>query len=162
MAFVVGSVASATAAESRYTPTNGPDCKDGSREHFSMRRCPGLAGYTVEYSDEGNLAGMAIWKEGRGTNDRPAIVWRGSGSVFGKHLEWRLHGGVPKAAIVRIWRTETSADGRERQIEELMLIRLEPSGSCRVTAVDARQPAANELARSQADSSMLACGKEQP
>jgi hypothetical protein len=148
IALMIASTAAASAAQSLYTATRGPACKDGSKAHFSVWRCPGPAGYAAEYSDEGNLAGIALWIPGR-TSRRAAtsVVWRGGGRVFGDLLEWRIDRENPVAAILRIWRLDaTSAGGNEPQ-EELVLLKLRPEGSCRVVTIPARRPDANEVIR---------------
>lgn len=46
------------AADVRYTPTNGPTCKDYSKPQFGHWVCPGPGGYAIAFSDEGNIAGL--------------------------------------------------------------------------------------------------------
>jgi hypothetical protein len=67
--------------------------------------------------------------------------------VFGEKLQWRINNGRPVAAILRVWRTDTKSDGQERELEELILLKAAPEGSCRVASIDARQTGANELAQ---------------
>jgi hypothetical protein len=71
--------------------------------------------------------------------------------VFGDKLEWRMTAGTPYAAILRIWRIDTAADGHERETEELMVLKVSPTGACRVASVNARQPQANEIAQRMSD-----------
>jgi len=134
-----------------YTPTHGASCADRSREGFSRWRCPGPAGYVAEYTDEGNIAGIAIWHPKRQQHSPLAVSWRGACRVFGDKLEWRVVAGRPYAAILRIWRIDSAADGREREVEELMVLKVSRTGACRVASVNARQPQANEIAQSMAD-----------
>jgi len=134
-----------------YTPTHGPSCADRSREGFNQWRCPGPAGYVAEYADEGNIVGVAIWQPKRQRHSPLAVSWRGAGRVFGEKLEWRVAAGRPYAAILRVWRTDTAADGHEREIEELIVLKVSPSGACRVASVNARQPQANEIAQRMSD-----------
>jgi hypothetical protein len=147
-ALTIASMVAASAAQSLYTTTRGPACKDGSKAHFSVWRCPGPAGYAAEYSDEGNLAAIALWIPGP-TSRRAAtsLVWRGGGRVFGHLLEWRIDRENPVAAILRIWRLDASSAGGSEPQEELVLLKLRPEGSCRVVTVPARRPNANEVAR---------------
>jgi hypothetical protein len=148
VALTMASTVAANAAQSLYTKTRGPACKDGSNAHFSVRRCPGPAGYAAEYSDEGNLAAVALWIPGR-TSRRAAtsLVWRGGGRVFGDLLEWRIDRQNPVAAILRIWRLDASSAGGNEPQEELVLLKLRPEGSCRVVTVPARRSNANEVVR---------------
>jgi hypothetical protein len=149
IALTFASTAAASAAQSLYTATRGTACKDASKAYFSVRRCPGPAGYAAEYADEGNVAAVALWIPGP-TSRRAAasVVWRGGGRVFGDLLEWRLDGENPVAAILRIWRIDDArlAGGNEAQ-EELVLLKVRAEGSCRVATVSARRPNANEVVR---------------
>jgi hypothetical protein len=148
VALTIASTAAASGAQSLYTTTRGPACKYGSNAHFSVWRCPGPAGYAAEYSDEGNLAGIALWIPGR-TSRRAttSLVWRGGGRVFGNLLEWRIDRKKPVAAILRIWRIDASSAGGTEAQEELVLLKVRPEGSCRVVTVPARRPNANEVVR---------------
>ncbi len=134
-----------------YTPTHGVSCSDRSRESFSQWRCPGPGGYVAEYVDEGNVAGIAIWRPATRRTSPRAVSWRGAGRVFGEKLEWRLKNGQPHAAILRTWRTATDANGKDRELEELIILKISPLGVCRVAAVNARQPRANAIAQQAAD-----------
>jgi hypothetical protein len=148
VALMLASAAAANAAQSLYTTTRGSACKDGSTAHFSVSRCPGPTGYAAEYSDEGNVAAVAIGIPGR-TSRRAAtsLVWRGGGRVFGDLLEWRIDRKNPVAAILRIWRIDESSAGGNEPQEALVLLKLQPGGSCRVATVPARSPNANEVVR---------------
>lgn len=126
-----------------YTPTHGASCVDRSRAQFKARRCSGPHGYVAEYFDEGNLAGVAIWSPARSRAAQVTIPWRGAGKVFGGLLEWHLRDGAPSAAILRIWRIATAAEGRERELEELIVLKLQPGGACRVASVNTQQADAN-------------------
>lgn len=134
-----------------YTPTHGASCADRSREGFSRWRCPGPAGYVVEYADEGNIAGIALWHPTRQQRSPLSVSWRCAGRVFGDKLEWRMTAGTPYAVILRVWRIDAAADGRERETEELMVLKVSPTGACRVASVNARQPQANEIAQRMSD-----------
>ncbi|CEG09232.1 hypothetical protein BN961_02655 [Afipia felis] len=139
-----------------YAPTHGPSCDDRSREGFNQWRCPGPVGYVAEYMDEGNIAGIAIWRPNAQRASSHAVSWRGAGRVFGEKLEWRLREGHPHAAILRIWRLVTDANGRDHEFEELMILKIAPSGACRVASVNARQPQANEIAQRMSDGAATA------
>jgi hypothetical protein len=148
IALMVASTAAASAAQSLYTTTRGPACKEGSNAQFSVWRCPGPAGYAAEFSDEGNLAAVALWIPGP-TSRRAAtsVVWKGGGRVFGELLEWRIDHKNPVAAILRIWRIDASSAGGNEPQEALVLLKLRPDGSCRVATVPVRRPNANEVVR---------------
>jgi hypothetical protein len=143
---------SALAAESVYTPTHGPVCKDaGSKNQFSIWRCPGPGSYAAEFSDEGNMAGFAIGRGGRRGDLGESVTWRGAGAVFGDKLEWRLANGKPVAAILRTWRVDSDDGGNQWSVQELLVVKLAPNGACRVGAIDVRQVEANRAARQLAD-----------
>lgn len=140
------------AQESVYTPTQGPACRDsGFRSAFNIWRCPGPAGYVVEFADEGNVATMAIGRpRDKGQLGRP-MSWRGAERVFGDKLEWRVVNGKPVAAILRIWRSDTDSEGSERIIQELLVMRILSQAACRIGAIDTRQGNANLIAQQLAD-----------
>lgn len=144
-----------------YTATHGSSCTNRSREGFNLWRCPGPGGYVAEYADEGNIAGTAIWISTRQRRSVTNINWRGASRVFGDELEWRMAAGRPSAAILRIWRTEASASGQEREVEELIIFKLVPTGACRVASVNARHANANGIAhRTSNDAANLPCVTE--
>jgi hypothetical protein len=130
-----------------YTATHGVSCVDRSRAQFQAWRCPGPNGYVAEYLDEGNLAGIAIWNPARSRTAQVSIQWRGVGKVFGNLLEWQYQDGQPSAAVLRIWRVAGGADGSERELEELIILKLQPLGACRIASVGARQVDANRIAQ---------------
>jgi hypothetical protein len=130
-----------------YTSTHGSACAGRSREGVNQWRCPGPNGYVAEYADEGNLAGITIWRPATRREPPRAVSWRGSGRVFGEKLEWQLKNGQPHAAILRTWRTVTDADSKDRELEELIVLKIAPSGACRVAAINARQSHANAIAQ---------------
>lgn len=154
---VISPIATDARESSVFTPTRGSHCVDRSRAHFQSWRCPGPKGYAAEYFDEGNVVGIAIWAPARTRTPQISIPWRGTGKVFGDLLEWRVRDGQPSAAILRAWRRDTSSEGRERDVEELLVLRLQPSGGCRIASVNARQANANVEAQSLASQASLPC-----
>jgi hypothetical protein len=80
-------------------------------------RCPGPAGYVVEFSDEGNIVGIGFAKGPlRGPQIESTASWRGSGKIFGDKLQWVMQDGRPGAAIIRVWRVVALFDGRVKRI----------------------------------------------
>jgi hypothetical protein len=118
----------AHADENVFTATNGPACADHSRAGFGRWRCPGPGRYVAEFADEGNLAAVSIWMPSHAPKATRPVTWRGAGRVFGEKLEWRVDNGRPIAAILRIWRTDTKLDGQEREVEELIILRVSIDG----------------------------------
>jgi hypothetical protein len=145
------SVSLAQADENVFTPTNGPACTDRSRAEFSSWRCPGPGRYVAEFADEGNLAAVLISMPSRAPKVTKSITWRGAGRIFGEKLQWRVDNGRPVAAILRIWRTDTTSEGQEREVEELIVLRISIDGACRVASIDGRQRGANEIAERQSN-----------
>jgi hypothetical protein len=130
-----------------FTQTHGRACTDRARALYSLWNCPGPAGYVAEYGDEGNVVAVAIWMPRHTRRADRAVTWRGAGRVFGEKLQWRVDGGGPVAAILRIWRVDAAPGGQEREVSELIVLKIAPAGSCRVASVDARQAGANEIAQ---------------
>jgi hypothetical protein len=126
-----------------YTRTHGASCIDRSRSQFGAWRCSGPDGYVAEYFDEGNVAGIAIWNPVRSRTAQVRVQWRGAGKTFGELLEWDFRDGQPSVAILRTWRLTTTSEGLEREVEELIVLKLQPHGACRIASVSARQSEAN-------------------
>ena len=74
------------------------------------------------------------------------VIFRGSGKVFGDKLQWLVEDGRPQAAILRVWRTETSQEGAESEVQELIVFKVQSASACRYAVVKASQASANELA----------------
>lgn len=154
-------VSPARALESAYTPIQGSACRDsGSQSAFNIWRCPGPAGYEVEFADEGNIVSVAIGRPDDKRKIGPPVSWRGVEPVFGDKLEWRLANDKPVAAILRIWRVWTNREGRDRMVQELLVMRLSPQGTCRVGAVDVHQINANQAAQQLADTGTCMTSKQ--
>jgi hypothetical protein len=153
-------VSTASAQQSVYTPTSGAGCKDaGSARFLGSRRCVGPAGYASLLLDEGNVAAVLFGRIGqeRSLGDQD-LQWQGAGKIVGDKVEWRLKGGSPYAAILRRWRT----DG-ENSVEELLVARVMPEGSCLMGTIDARRKDANGAARELVETSRdFRCGVDQP
>lgn len=145
--------APAYATESVYSRTSGSGCDDsGSIEELSVWQCPGPAGYSAEFSDEGNLVAFKIFRIGQ-RDDEPGLIWRGAEQVFGNRLEWRMSDGKPIAVILRTWRRLAADDsGHEAVRQEFLIISLRGQQPCKVGAINAREPHANRHARVLADS----------
>jgi hypothetical protein len=148
-------LASGASANSIFLPASGPSCLDRSKESFGLWRCPGPAGYVVEFSDEGNMVGIGFAKSSlRRADIEDAAQWQGSGKVFGDKIQWVMQGGKPGAAIIRIWRNKVSEEGNNQEIQELAVFKLGEPKACQYAAVNVKQPSANEVAEKYAVDSL--------
>ena len=127
-----------------YTRTSGKGCVDQSRALAGAWSCPGPGGHSAEFFDDGNVAGFGIRLPGE-RSARSPYVWRGAEKVFGDRVEWRFDEGRPTSAVLRIWRTASDDDGRERNVSELVVFRI-GAKPCRISSIDAGQRGANEAA----------------
>lgn len=165
---VVLTAGSVGAAEFTYSATSGPGCTNiRSKREFNSWRCQGPAGYSVVFHDLGNMVAVEIGP----TRRERAIVedgllWQGADDkAFGDRLEWRLAGGRPYAAILRIRRSDFAMGANKAMtVEELLVIKVTPQGACGIGVVDGKNPDANALARDLADAFTAAfrCGADKP
>jgi hypothetical protein len=131
-----------------YTPTNGPTCKELSKSDLGEWICPGPGGYVARFSDEGNVASVAIGPGPQARGREPAQVL-GAGKVFGDKIQWIVVNDLPRAAVLRMWHRAAVDDDRNIQTLEVFLV--EPNRTCAFGSVDARQPNANEIAMQRAE-----------
>ncbi|MCP3395264.1 hypothetical protein NLM27_41775 [Bradyrhizobium sp. CCGB12] len=132
-----------------FSPARGPTCKDHSKPEFGYWVCPGPAGYTVEFMDEGNLAALSFKTASKNRKTGSTAEWLGAGNVFGDKVQWLLLDGIPKSAIVRIWRRKDVNDLTE--LQELAIFSLDGATACARDAIDARLPNANDVALARAE-----------
>jgi hypothetical protein len=146
-ALLLGATVTGATAGHVFTPTSGSSCSGSSKPQFNIWRCPGPGGFFAEYADEGNMVAVAIASKASSRRGAAATVsFRGSGKVFGDKLQWLVEDGKPQAAILRIWRTETSEEGAESEVQELIVFKVQSASACQYAVVKASQPPANELA----------------
>jgi len=154
---LLGTTVTGATAGNVFTPTSGSSCSGSSSQQFNVWRCPGPGGFFAEYADEGNMVAVAI--VGKASPRRGAaatVTFRGSGKVFGDKLQWLVEDGKPQAAILRVWRTETSQQGVENEVQELIVFKVQSPAACRYAVVKASQPSANELAVARAHEAISA------
>jgi hypothetical protein len=156
---LLGATATGATAGNVFTPTSGSSCSGSSKPQFNVWRCPGPGGFFAEYADEGNVVAVAIASKAsprRGT--AATVTFRGSGKVFGDKLQWLVEDGKPQAAILRVWRTETSQEGVDSEVQELIVFKVQSTTACQFAVVKASQPSANELAVARAqEANSAAC-----
>jgi hypothetical protein len=137
-------LAGSALADSVFTRARGPKCKDESKQSVSLWNCPGPAGYAVRFSDEGNMVTLTIARA-RSIKKAPSTAqWRGANKAFGEKVQWFTRGGVPKAAVIRIWRRKDGDD--ESEIQELSVFAIDGARACAYGAVDISRPHANDAA----------------
>ncbi len=146
-ALLLGATVTGATAGHVFAPTSGSSCSGSSKPQFNVWRCPGPGGFFAEYADEGNMVAVAIASKASSRRAAAATVsFRGSGKVFGHKLQWLVEDGKPQAAILRIWRTETTKEGAESEVQELIVFKGQSASACQYAVVKASQPSANELA----------------
>jgi hypothetical protein len=136
-------------AETLFSPTSGPVCKDYSKPEFGYWVCPGPGGFAIAFMDEGNIAGITI---GPAHSVRKAVTtaqWLGASKVFGEKVQWVVRKGAPKAAVIRIWRRKDVDDPTEMQ--ELAVYAIDGARACAYAAIDIHGPKPNDLALAQAE-----------
>jgi hypothetical protein len=131
-----------------YTPAKGATCKDLSKDELGDWICPGPGGYVVHFSDEGNVASVAIGT-GPAARGRNPMQILGSGKVFGDKLQWVVVDGAPRAAVLRLWQRVAADDDRE--VETLQVFLIERERTCAFGSFDARRSGANEAALQRAE-----------
>jgi hypothetical protein len=109
-------------------------------------RCKGPAGYSALFSDEGNVVGVELGPSGAEKN-LGGLQWAGGEDAIGPEVEWRMRGGAPVAAILRI--ADRDENGVQRR--RLLVAKVSVTGGCLIGFVDARSPRANLAARRLAD-----------
>ena len=131
-----------------YTQTSGAACRNESREYERSWTCPGPAGYTATFLDEGNVVGISLGRAGAAGPRPGGVVWRGAGRLFGDLIEWRIGvDGAPVAAIIRTW--ETADSGVTEQALRVLAIR--DGAACEFGRVVARRRNANRQAAALAE-----------
>jgi len=131
-----------------YTPTMGAVCRDYSKPQFGHWVCPGPGGYAVGFSDEGNMAGVAIGLRSSAPYKLKNVSqFRGAKKVFGDKLEWHVVNGMPKSAVLRVWKlTDSGEADSEREVQQLEVYAIDGGKPCLFSTVDAAQPGANAKA----------------
>lgn len=142
----------AGAVEAAYSETHGRNCHVHQLGGLTETRCKGPAGYSAIFSDCGNIVTLFIGRPGEEANFG-GLAWPARGKLYGGAIEWRLAGGRPYAAILRIFAADrvdgAVVDGRI--VERLLIAKVTAAGACEIATIDARRAKANEEARAVAD-----------
>ncbi len=114
-------------------------------------RCPGPSGFSLKYYDSTTQGGIAIGFHGK---DLPSdgMTWAPANSGISGRVEWRLQDGMPVAAIVGRWRLADEQNGSNNSaVEELLVIKVTPTGACAIAVIGGLSPQAMDVAREHAE-----------
>ncbi len=143
MVLLLAMVAGTARAGVIYTPTTGPGCRDYSKPQFGHWVCAGPGGYVAGFSDEGNIAAVAIGPRALAPHKLKAVSqFRGAKRVFGEKLEWHVTDGKVQSAVLRVWKTGE----QEQELQQLEVYAVGTGKTCLIATVDAAQPDANAKA----------------
>jgi hypothetical protein len=78
----------------------------------------------------------------------PTAQWRGAGKAFGDKVQWVIHGGVPRAAVIRTWR---HPDNEEREIQEFSVFAIDGRKAFAYAAIAIHVAQANGAALASAE-----------
>ena len=149
-------------AESIITPAQGAICKTiRSSDEFASSRCLGPNGYEVAIFDEGNMNSVDFGRWGREPAEGDSnLAWRGGNPWLGSRIEWRMTDGQPYAALAD---TRRRLDD-DKTVEEILVAKVTPSGSCLIGLVNARSSNALDVARKLADGAgkNFQCNRDKP
>ena len=131
-----------------YTATTGAGCRDCSKPQFGHWVCAGPGGYVAAFSDEGNIAAVAIGPRALAPHKLKSVSqFRGAKRVFGEKLEWHVTDGKVQSAVLRVWKTGE----QEQELQQLEVYAVGNGRTCLIATVDAAQPDANAKAAAYAE-----------
>ncbi|SHI13619.1 hypothetical protein SAMN05443248_8566 [Bradyrhizobium erythrophlei] len=154
--FSIFSIPIAGATDSLVMPAKGDTCRptrmdaDHAAEE-SEWRCPGPSGFSLKYYDSTTQGGIVIGFHGK---DLPSdgMTWAPANSGISSRVEWRLLDGMPVAAIVGRWRLADEQNGsNDSAVEELLVIKVTPTGACAIAVIGGLSPQAMDVAREHAE-----------
>ena len=160
IALAAAAAAPAWAADARLTRASGNACRERQEANLTETRCIGPSRYTAVISNHAGVMSIGFFHAAAAPAEDPAetfdLMWRGKAPFVGDSIEWRLSGGKPFAAIIRIYALAED----ERAVEQLLIAKVTPDGACEIARIDAFGPAARNTARHLADSqaSSVPCG----
>jgi hypothetical protein len=153
----------AIAAESIITPAQDASCKTIKSDRLmTTSQCVGPNGYGVAIADEGNVNAVVFGRLGREDSLGDGnLSWRGAEQWLGSRIEWRMTDGRPYAALVDTWRR---LDDDEKSVEEILVVKVTPSGSCQIGRVNVYTSNSLDVARKLADSrgKNFQCDRDKP
>jgi hypothetical protein len=154
---------SALASDAFFTRTSGARCAPVADENADKRVCGGLGEYSAAITNRGNVMQIRF---GRTSNAAfqvedadSTLIWRGAAPYIGERIEWRRQRGNLLTAIVRIFTLHPD----DRPLQQFLVAKVTPSGSCEIARVDASGSSAYQTARDIAESQVgnVVCGPVQ-
>jgi hypothetical protein len=148
------------AAETVQSPTAGALCSPTAAGRSEELGCRGPAGYVAVIFNRDRVMRINYGIADRADLEREppgsGLLWRGTGQLLGDRIEWRLARGRPFAAIVRIF----TLGPDERALQQFLVAKVTPAGSCELSRIDVKEPNAFATARDIADSrsDIVDCG----
>jgi hypothetical protein len=161
-ACLIGIATPAFALKNVFTQVGNGYCQILSEDvEVSSARCPAPARYRFfQYDADSNLT-IAIGKAIKfGQHD---LSWRWTGEGMGPRIEWRLDDAEqPVSMILR--RTRVAPDDLATKYEEVVIVKVTPTGACIMGAFDALAPFAIRSARQFADEryAQFRCEHDEP
>jgi hypothetical protein len=136
-----------SASDIRTSPTSGKTCKHEYREDVHQRTCTGPGSYVAVITTRNQMMTINFSQPGTAPFDHDRedfdLLWRGRAPFVGDNIEWRLVDGKPVTAIIRIF--TTAAD--DRPLQQFLVARITPAGSCEIARVDTSDADAYRTAR---------------
>jgi len=151
---------SALASDALFSRASGTGCVPVADENSEKRVCAGAAKYSAVITNSGDVMRISF---GRLSNPAfqledadSALTWRGVAPYIGERIEWRWQRGKLLTAIVRIFTLHPD----DRPLQQFLVAKVTPSGSCEIARVDASDSSAYQSARDIAESQVgnVICG----
>jgi hypothetical protein len=151
-ALFLGPLPPALAADVLYSRTAGSTCQRFYEARSIATHCRGPAGYVAVIVDRDRVININYGRLSNGHLDRGLdrsdLLWRGAARQIDDRIEWRVLRGQPVAAIIRIF-TLTEDEGA---LEQFLIAKVTPSGSCEIARIKVLDSNAHGTARDIADS----------
>jgi hypothetical protein len=161
--FLTYSVHASLAGQAVVLSAKGEDCRRlPADEESAAWQCPGPEGYNFSYEDHVTEGGLSFGLSEKEKRVDTGLAWPPSGEGISSRIEWQLDNGTPVAAIIGRWRHIGDAVP-STDVEELLVVKVTPSGGCALGIVGALAPDAMRFARNLANAraTTFRCGGRQ-
>jgi hypothetical protein len=151
-------------AEVQITRTSGAGCRQVGEAESHKTVCPGPAQHSVTITNRNEVMTINFGRISAATRQAESkdvsLIWRGAGPLLGNRIEWRLLQGKPVTAIVRIF----TLDPQGRPLQQFLIAKVTPTGSCEIGRIDASDSGAYGTARDIAASQVnnVMCERGEP